>query len=156
MAIRASLVRRCFVQHASHTKTPGQSCLVRRSDRETGERIWLGRKPARCISFPLGSARAKDKKKGEGRKEKKETQNGGPRGYSQSVHFSTCVVLTVHWALFPSLYSCTPSESNPIDPIRVSKIIAIKIEPRKGNRLKKLYRKLMAQKKQVPHCTRDP
>lgn len=70
MAIRSSIVRRYFVQHASHTETPGQSCLARRSDRETGERIWLGRTPDRYISFPLGSPRAKDKRKGGERKEK--------------------------------------------------------------------------------------
>lgn len=71
MAIRSSLVRRYFVQHASHTKTPGQSCLARRADRETGEGIWLGRTPGECISFPLGLARAKNEKKGEERKKKK-------------------------------------------------------------------------------------
>lgn len=78
MAIRSSLVRRYFVQHASYTKTPGQSCLARRLDRETGKRFWLGRTPDRCMLFPLGSARAKDKKKGEERKGKRNPKRWPP------------------------------------------------------------------------------
>jgi hypothetical protein len=100
------LKRRCtFALHAS-------------PDSESGERIWLGCIPERCISFPLGITSAKKKRKWskETKKSRRKPKRWLPAShYSWNIPASTSVNLTVYGALGPPSYTCTPLGSKLID-----------------------------------------
>lgn len=154
MAIRSSLVRRYVVQHASYTKPRGNLALhaaqIERLGKESGSDVHR----AGAYHFPWVQQEQKMKRNERRERKRKRKSNRWPPWL-----FPEC----------PLQYLCRPDGAlgsiplfillhtirlSPHRPIPICKISGYKIKPRKGNRSRKLYRKLMAQKQQVPTAQR--